>query len=71
MGEITYLEDRKPHAVIRGKAVHVIPVALLRELADGKASLDYFVDDPADRRDIIQSIINDWLTGMGEGAAGE
>jgi hypothetical protein len=59
MGDVTDIADHRPHAAIftpDGNA-HVIPLSLLQNIADGKAS----IDDVADRDQVIRTIVAEWL----------
>lgn len=59
MGNVIDMADHKPHVGIYtpdGNA-HVMPVATLRNIADGKMS----IDEVADRDQIVRAIIAEWL----------
>ncbi len=59
MGEVVNIEPRKPHVCLQTSDgnVHVIPVSLMRAIADGKMS----PDDIADRDQVVRAIIAEWL----------
>lgn len=59
MDNVIDMADRKPHAAIftpDGNA-HVVPISMLKNIADGKMS----IDEVADRDQIVRAIIAEWL----------
>lgn len=59
MDNVIDMAERKPHAAIftpDGNA-HVVPISMLKNIADGKMS----IDDVADRDQIVRAIIAEWL----------
>lgn len=59
MGEVVSIESRKPHVCVQTPDgnVHVIPISVLRVIADGIMS----IDDVADRDQVIRAVIAEWL----------
>jgi len=59
MDNIIDMADHKPHVGIYTPDgnVHVMPVAMLQNIADGKMS----IDEVADRDQIMRAIIAEWL----------
>jgi len=59
MGNVIDMADHKPHAAIftpDGNA-HVVPMSMLKNIADGKMS----IDDVADRDQIVMAVFAEWL----------
>lgn len=59
MDNVIDMADHKPHAAIftPDGNVHVVPVAMLTNIADGKMS----IDDVADRDQIVRAVFAEWL----------
>lgn len=59
MNNVINIADHKPHVRLMTPDgnVHVMPVVLLQNIADGKMS----IDDVADRDQIVRAIIAEWL----------
>lgn len=59
MGNVIDMADHKPHVGIYTPDgnVHVVPVTMLQNIADGKMS----IDEVADRDQIMRAIIAEWL----------
>lgn len=59
MGNVIDMADHKPHAAIftpDGNA-HIVPMSMLKNIADGKMS----IDDVADRDQIVRAVFAEWL----------
>lgn len=59
MDNVIDMVDHKPHVGIHTPDgnVHVMPVAMLQNIADGKMS----IDEVADRDQIVRAVIAEWL----------
>lgn len=56
MSDIAELDDQRPHVVVNaGEKVHVVPVNLIGDWAEGVHEVP---------KDILRVIINDWLSSL-------
>ncbi len=61
MGNVTDISEQRPHLTVQGKeAVHILPVSLIRDVAEGKkciTEIDYW-------EDFLPAILSDYLKGF-------
>ena len=53
------IEDHKPHVVVCGKSVHVVPVSMFNNIINGTLKSK----DIEDLDDMLPRIIKEWLDG--------